>query len=107
MAAAARRLQKMSGQDRLLPSESGFVSFGNLCGRPLSAVADGAAPVANIVRDGRMRAKRMRDSGIGEARLRNALVACWAAVGCIHSRQPDLLDGRAVIGGKLLGIARA
>ena len=60
MTRAAGRLNKASRQDRLFPGKSRFVRFGDFRGRALAPMANGAAPVANIVGNRRMRAEGLR-----------------------------------------------
>ena len=97
MACAAGSLNEARWQNGLFPGQRRFVSFGNFRGWALAAMANRAAPVANVVRNRRMRAERLGDGSVAQARLRDSLVASSAAIHHIHSRKPDLIDARAVV----------
>ena len=104
---ATRRLNEAGRQYRLFPSKRRFVSFSDFCGGTLAPVTDGAAPIANVVRNGRVRAKSSRHRSVREAGLRHPLMASGASVDDIHFGQPDLIDVGMVIGQQLLGVSAA
>ena len=97
MTCAARCLNEADRQDRLFPGKCRFVGFSDFCGGPLAPVADSAAPIAYVVRNGWVCAERLGHF-IREARLRDSLVAGRAPVDNVHSRQPDLIDVGTVVG---------
>src|ERR1700751_2284831 len=107
MAASARSLEKVSGEDGLLPGERGFVRLGHFGGGPLAAVTGTASPVPHIVRNGRVRAEGLRHGSLGEARLSDALMAGGAAVCHVHPWQPYLIDAWTVIGKKFFRVRPA
>src|SRR6266704_5405831 len=97
MTRATRRLNEAGWQYRLFPGKCRFVSFRDFRGGTLAPVTDGAAPVANVVRNGRMCAERLGYRFIRKARLRDSLVAGRAAVNNVHSWKPDLIDVRTIV----------
>src|SRR6266568_9400302 len=107
MTSATRRLNEAGWQYRLFPGKCRFVSFRDFRGRTLAPVTDGAAPIANVVRNGRMCAERLGHRFIREARLRDSLVAGRAAVDNVHSGKPDLIDIGAVVCQQLFCISTA
>src|SRR5260370_12730140 len=64
-------------------------------------MADSAAPIAYVVRNWWVCTERLGQLFIREARLRDSLVAGRTPVDNVHSRQPDLIDVRTVVGGQL------
>src|SRR5579859_3446516 len=104
MASAAGSLDEFCRENRLFPRERGFMSFGDFGCCALAAVADGAAPIADIVRNWRMRAIRLRYGRAGKAGLHDSLMAGGATIHNVHAGNPDLIDVRAIVGEKLFGI---
>src|SRR5262249_40340830 len=75
MADTARGLNVSDGKKRLFPSKGGLVSFLDLGGEALAAVADDTAPFVDSVWNGRVGTERLRDRGIQQARLTYTFVA--------------------------------
>jgi len=94
----------MSREDGFFPSQRGCVCFGYFGRWTLAAMANGASPVANIMVNRRVCAKRLWHGSIGQARFGNALMAGGAAVCHVHSRQPHLINVRIVIGKKFFRV---
>src|SRR6266700_8413823 len=67
MTGAARSLKEVNRERRLLPRESRFVSFGDFRGRALPAMTNRAAPIADVVRNWRMRTERLWNRFVHEA----------------------------------------
>jgi len=89
----ARRFQVTRGKDGFLPGTRRFMRLGYLGRWTLSAMANHAAPVFHVVRNGRMSAKWFRDGPcVLQALLVDRDVAGCAAIDHCEIRQPDLLD---------------
>src|SRR5579859_2378379 len=97
MTSATRRLDEDRRQYGLFPGKRGFVSFCDFRCGTLTAMADGAAPIADMVRDRRVGAERLRDGFIRKTCLRDSLVASGTAVDHVHCREPDLIDVRSIV----------
>ena len=98
MTLSAGRFQITCGKNRLFPCARGIVCFRQLCGRTLSAMADHAAPVFDVVSDRRMAAKRFGDGRwVLQILLGHGHVTRRAAIDYGELRQPDLLNSRSEV----------
>src|ERR1700693_4810572 len=70
-------------------------------------MTDGAAPIANLMRNRRVCAERFRHCFIRKARLRDSLVASRTSVDNVYSGHPDLIDVWTVIGQQFLCVGTA
>ena len=91
VALAARRLDVLRRQNRLLPRQRAVMRLRNGGGRTLSAMADHASKLIELMRNHGMRAERLL-AHVGEAGLVQSEVAGGAAVDDAEFRQPDLLN---------------
>src|ERR1700682_1348313 len=98
MTCAACGLNEARRQYRLFPGKRRFVRFGDLRGGTLAPVTHGAAPIANVMWNGWVRAERLRHLRPRQTRLRNPLVARRASVDDVHSGKPNLIDVRTIVG---------
>src|SRR5215470_5214882 len=78
--------------------------FGNFCSSTLSAMTDRAAPLQNFVRDRRMGPEGLRNGSADKRRLRDAQMACRAAIHNIHFRNPHLINVGTMVGEKPLRV---
>src|ERR1700688_4006695 len=104
MTGATRCLNEDRRQYGLFPSQGGFVSFRDFRCGTLAAMTDGTAPIADMVRNRRVGAERLRDGFIRKACLRDSLVAGGTAVEHVHCREPDLIDVGSIVGQELFCI---
>src|ERR1700682_3743154 len=107
MTCATRRLNEAGGQYRLFPGKRRFVCFSDFRSGTLASVTHRAAPIANVVRDGRVWAERLGHRFVREARLRDSLVAGCASVDNVHSGKPDLIDVGSIVCQQFLCIRTA
>src|SRR6266581_3614658 len=107
MTRATRRLNEAGWQYRLFPGKCRFVSLSDFCGGTLAPVTDSAAPIANVVRNGRVCAERLGHRFVGKARLGDPLMAGRASVDNVHSGKPNLIDVRTVVRQQFLCIRTA
>src|ERR1700736_1995709 len=107
MTCATRRLNEAGGEYRLFPGKRRFVCVSDFRGGTLAPVTDSAAPIANVVRNGRVCAERLGHYFIREARLRDSLVAGCTSVDNVHSGKPDLIDVGAIVCQQFLCIRTA
>ena len=109
MALPAGSFEIACGKNRFFPCASGVVRFRNFCGRTLSAMADYAAPVFDVVSYRRMGAKRFGDRSVAqEAFLADSHMARGAAIDDREFGQPDLLNssGEMMLQGEAVRTSR-